>query len=193
MVASSLPPVTGSRVTAAAGLGVANADVAALASRAANLPFHTACALLRLETGGRNVFGGDQGPRPDVFAHAPGAVPILVTPERFLQLFNVVVLEGDVSNGVGPCQITYAGAKHPTGQRDGGYFREMFARGLKPWDPYDNMLFGFEMLAKQLRVFPDLKTAGAHYNGGSFPNAAAVDYGARLVAADTLFRKAFGL
>lgn len=135
-----LPPVTERRLEIAKAKGLVNVDKAAVASRQVGLPFWAACALLSKESGGRNVWGGsDASPFVEL---ARNEVPI--TRSSFAA-FYVGVKAGLVPTGVGPCQITYAGALK-NGVRDGGYFRLMEEQGLKPWLPFDNMVFGFRTL-----------------------------------------------
>lgn len=160
--------VTRARV-ATAGRKLQNVEAAAVACRKAGLPFFAACALLEMESGGKNVWGGDNGSATEHLHGKP------VTVLAFTQ-FLVKVLNGTVSNGVGPCQITYAGALDH-GHRDGGYFRQMLDRGLAPWLPADNMRFGFELLAANYKRTQNWTEAFAQYNGGPHPNADALKYG----------------
>lgn len=152
------PPVTKARI-AIASKHLANAGVAAVACREANLPFFVACALLEKESGGHNVYGHDKG-------GALAGFPFDVSEDNYLVFEWLVFTKGQTSNGVGPCQITYK-----------GYFREMEEQGLEPWNVHDNMLFGFRLLKANYARHSSWATAGAIYNGGPKPNRAALDYG----------------
>ena len=139
-------PVTPERVAIAEHAGLANVATAAVACRDAGLPFWAACALLEKESGGRNVYGHDQGGVHSL----PNGRALEVTPVNYHD-FIIKVMNGATSNGVGPCQITYAGTLvRCTGGngRNGGYFRLMAEAGLLPWRVYDNMLFGFRNLGR---------------------------------------------
>lgn len=160
-----MDPVTQHRIQIAKDLAMVNVDVAAKACRDAGLPFYVAMALLEKESpnprrrirGGANVWGGDIG------GVGPGRYKP-VTALNFTQAL-VQMMNGATANGVGPCQITFAGGLN-NGHRDGGFFREMLNQELRPWVPQENMLFGFKLLASLHR--PDHKdwvAAGARYNG----------------------------
>ena len=153
-----MTPVTAWRILIAKKFGLQNTTQLARACREAGVPFYVACALMEQESGGRNTYGHDRG------AERPGEV---VTAMNFLP-FLVRVMNGALSNGVGPCQITYAGSLK-NGHRDGGYFRLMLEQGLRPWAPYDNMLFGLRILAghRKANLARDTSwvTAGRLYNG----------------------------
>lgn len=171
---AALAPVTPARIEAARAFGIRNVEVAALACRKANLAFYAACALLEKETHGANVWGHDVG---GYLSTKAGPVTTLdgqtydrganvpVSPGDFMA-FLVKVMNGEVtSNGVGPCQITYAGSLK-NGHRDGGYFRQMSERGLLPWKPLDNMVFGFGVLRGHYGAHGNSwVTAGRLYNG----------------------------
>lgn len=167
------------RVEAARRFGLANIDAAAVAAREAGLPFWAACALLEKESGGRNVFGHDSG---GALAGFPGEVS-----RGAWEVFRWLVIEkGQTSNGVGPCQITYAGARNADGTRDGGHFRVMEERGLRPWVPHDNMVYGFDLLAREWDTAGTWAKAGEAYNG-------AAEYGRDLVAKINAWRRRFGI
>ncbi len=162
-------PVTPARI-AIASERLANADVAAVACREVGLPFWAACALLDKESNGENVWGHDQG---GVFSNDEHDE---VTAELYHE-FIIKVMNGAISNGVGPCQITYAGSLvRCTGGngRNGGYFREMSEEHLLPWDVHDNMVKGFTVLADHHTRHGSWFTAARLYNGGS-------DYGRDFV------------
>lgn len=165
--------VTEKRIATAATL-LANADVAARACRTAGLPYWAACALLEQESGGRNVYGHDTN---GVFSRDEFDV---VGPRDFMD-FLVRVLNGALSNGVGPCQITYAGSVKD-GHRDGGYFRQMAEQRLLAWEPEDNMVFGFRLLVAHHEAKGSWRAAGAAYNGQE-------PYGVALVAKMNAWRE----
>lgn len=151
-----MEPVPAARVKLASK-HLKNADLAAAACRQVGLPFWAACALLEKESGGRNIYGHDKN---GVFSRDEFPE---VTAQNFMT-FLVRVMNGETSNGVGPCQITFAGSLK-SGYRDGGYFRQMAEANLLPWDPQDNMKFGFQILRNRYRAKGSWKAAGAAYNG----------------------------
>lgn len=156
-----MAPVTKARIEVAKKFGLANVEAAALACREAGLPFWAACALLEKESNGRNVYGHDKN---GVFSRDEFPE---VTAQNFMT-FLVRVMNGETSNGVGPCQITFAGSlknSSHSNHRDGGYFRQMAEFGLLPWDPQDNMKFGFQILRNHYKAKGSWKAAGAAYNG----------------------------
>lgn len=153
----TLSPVPASRIQIAVDFGLENAGTAALACRDAGLPYYAACALLQMESNGRNVYGHDVG------GVRPGN---LVSASNFFE-FIVQVMNGSIPNGVGPCQITYAGPLSPDGHRDGGYFRQMSERHLRPWIPHDNMEFGFGIMAGHFKRTHSWAKAGRLYNGST--------------------------
>lgn len=169
--------VTKARI-ATARKHLANVEAAAVACREANLPFFVACALLEKESVGRNVYGHDAGS----INSAPGELE--VTDVNFLQ-FLVKVLNGATPNGVGPCQVTYAGAL-VGGHRDGGYFRQMIEQGLRPWVPEENMRFGFALLKRHYDATGSWRDAGSRYNGSPV-------YGAELEARIAVWKKRLGI
>jgi len=156
-----MEPVTEERIGIAKEFGLDNVEDAALACRSSEppLPFWAACALLQKESGGRNVYGHDVG-------GALSGFPLPVNQGNW-QAFRWLVLEkGQTPNGVGPCQITYAGPAKD-GRRDGGYFRQMEERGLRPWVPLDNMTFGFGLLAGHRERLGTWRDAGSAFNGST--------------------------
>jgi hypothetical protein len=101
------------------------------------------------ESRGRNVYGNDAG---GTFAGAPFGV----TKYNWEVFRWLVVDKGERSNGVGPCQLTYK-----------GFFTDMERQGLKPYDVYDNMLYGFRLLRKYKDEGGSWQNAGTKYNGSS--------------------------
>jgi hypothetical protein len=176
-------PVTEARILRAA-LTLRNARAIARACRAEGLAFFHACALVEKESGGKNIYGHDKGGVNTV----SGSMG--VTDKNFL-LFLVKVMNGATSNGVGPLQITYAGAR-VGGHRDGGYFRQMAEAGLRPWVPEENMRFGFRIFVGLLKKHNgDVAKAGAEYNGGPNPNEQARQYGRTLRDMSLTWKKRF--
>lgn len=161
-------PVAPWRIEEATRQGLENTPIAAVACRNAELPFFVACALLQKESNGKNIFGNDK--RTDstgkvlewgVFSGYKGPV----TQQSYNLFYHEVVLHGRLSNGVGPTQITYAGPRRADGTRNGGLFADMEKRGLRPWMVYDNMRYGFELLAQYYRETGTWEQAGTRYNG----------------------------
>lgn len=152
-------PIPDWKISRAEDLGLANVDKIALACREAGVPFYVACALFEKESGGRNVYGHDVG-------GALSGFPLEVNEHNFAVFRWLVVVKGQISNGVGPSQITYAGSLKG-GKRDGGYFREMEAAGLDPWDVHDNMLKGLQILRGHFAHSSSWRDAGTAYNGHS--------------------------
>lgn len=149
MRGAAMKPVTPRRIHLA--LRIRNAATAARACREAGLPFYVACALLEKESGGRNIYGHDAG---GVFTRPSWLPAKRVTRRNWLVFRHRVIDLGEQSNGIGPCQITSR-----------GLLEEMERQGLKPWVVYDNMLFGFRLLASYHRPGDDWVAAGTRYNG----------------------------
>lgn len=142
----------------AADRGLSNVDAIWDTSARASLPFYIACALMQKESGGRNVYGRDQG---GALAGFPGGVN-----RGNWEVFRWLVFDqGMQSNGVGPAQITFK-----------GYFTQMEAEGLRPYNLRDNMLKGFTIFKGHLVAAKgDIAKAGTAYNG-------AIAYGAHLAS-----------
>lgn len=124
-------PVSDRRIQIATDHGIHNADILAVAAREAGVPYNVACALMQKESGGLNLWGNDAG---GMFNELPA--DITVTKGGYEVFEYYVVHLGHTSNGVGPCQITWR-----------GFFEDMRAKGLKPWDVHDNMVYGLGLLA----------------------------------------------
>lgn len=145
-----MEPVTDKRIKIAEEFGLENVPAAAEACRNAGVPFFVACALLEKESMGRNVYGNDVG---GVFTDLPSS--FRVNRGNFEVFEYYVVKRGKASNGVGPAQITWR-----------GFFPDMRKKGLKPWRPYDNMLYGFGLLALyKAEHGATWEDAGTKYNG----------------------------
>lgn len=171
-------PVTPTRIAIARDFGLENVGPLARACRLERVPFWLACALMEKESGGRNVYGHDPG---GVFSRDEHD---RVDARNFMQ-FLTRVMNGETSNGVGPAQITYAGAARG-GHRDGGYFREMAAEGLLPWEPEDNMRKGLRIIGAHKKARGSWAAAGTAYNGRA-------SYGADLVKKANEWRARLGV
>lgn len=191
-----MAPVGEGRI-ALASRTLANADAAALACRRAGVSYAVACALMEKESGGRNIYGHDVG---GALSTASGPVTVAgVTYPKGADIpvgrlnfgvFLLMIGAGARSNGVGPCQITYAGDL-PDG-RTGGYFRQMLDdEGLDPADPVDNVVKGLTTLGRLHDQYGSWATAGAVYNGGSHPSDRAVAYGIDLARRINAWRDRF--
>lgn len=134
-----------------------NTDVIEIAAHDSGLPLGVAVALLEKESRGANIYGHDSG---GILKGEP------VTENNFRNIFLPHVLNGGISNGVGPCQITYP-----------GYFKQN--QDYRFWDPYDNMMFGFRLMLDYCNgdySYSSLLRAGSTYNSGR-PDGAP-EYGA---------------
>ncbi len=148
--------------------GFVNVAPAAIACREVGLPFYAALALLEMESHGHNVWGHDA--KRDASGNVTewgvfSGFPDDVTPEAFDAFCYEVLNHGKLSNGVGPCQITYAGSVQPDGTRPGGFFAEAEDQGLDLSAPLDNMRFGFAKMAGYFAKYGDWRKAGRLYNG----------------------------
>ena len=174
---------TPAQILAAGGL--VNADLIVQAASATGVPLAIAAAMIQKETGGKNIYGHDAG---GVYSTLTGPVvvggivyekgaDIPVTSLNFVEFLRLVTA-GAKSNGVGPAQITYS-----------GYFKQ--APDYPFWDALANIRFGLTILADYLDDdFSDssISSAGAHYNGGTTPNATALAYGADLLTKTNAWR-----
>lgn len=175
--------------TLAAG-GLVNADLIVQAASATGIPLAIAAAMIQKESGGRNVYGHDGSTEtgPGVFSTKYGPVTIgdttyaqgsdiPVTQANFAEFLRLVTA-GAKSNGVGPAQLTYA-----------GYFKQYPTYEF--WDALANIKFGLTILADYLdgdTSDASISSAGAHYNGGTTPNAKALAYGADLLTKTKAWR-----
>jgi hypothetical protein len=142
-------PVSERRKGIAVQYGLHNVECIALVCREAGVPFYVACALFEKESGGRNIYGHDAG-------GALSGFPLDVCEGNYGVFEWLVFTKGQTSNGVGPSQITYK-----------GFFTQMKAQGLKPWDVHDNMLFGLKTLGGYFAQYGSWTEAGHHYNGAT--------------------------
>lgn len=165
-------PVAPARIAAAKARGIANVEAAAVACRLEGMPFPAAMALIARESHGRNVWHNDRVTDDHGKVIEWGTFsglkdePVEATYRAFI--YEVTVL-CRLSNGIGPCGVTYAGSiktrADGTRYRDGGYFRIMEAAGLKPWVPVDNMRFGFRTMMGHYKATGSWVTSGRLYNG----------------------------
>jgi hypothetical protein len=138
------------KIRIATQFGLENATTIALAARKAEVPLAVASALFEKESMGRNIWGNDRG---GVFEPLPFGWQ--VTKAGYEIFEHYVVVLGYTSNGCGPAQITWR-----------GFFPDMRAKGLKPWRPYDNMLYGLQLLHDYKNVHgATWEDAGTKYNG----------------------------
>lgn len=121
--------ITAAQRTAAAAQGIVNVPVLADVCQEASWPFYFALAILEKESGGRNVYGHDAG---GALAGFPGDVS-----EGNFAVFRWLVKGGQTSNGVGPFQLTYP-----------GFFDDMDAHALRPWDVRDNMWYAVQHIMR---------------------------------------------
>lgn len=150
-----------------------NVDAAARVANKLRLPFYLLCAVITKETGGKNIFGHDSGGA----MYGAGEV----TEDKYWE-FRRLIDAGARSNGVGVMQITYK-----------GFFPIMENRGLKPWVPYDNILYGAELIKGYyesardvgLSVTESIRRTGTKYNGASA-------YGDSLVSVANMWRDRVG-
>lgn len=156
--------VTADQIAKAKAQGLANVDIAARVANETGNKFYHVLALLEKESDGHNVYGHDVGGTLNGFPHA-------VTKENYAVFYWLVVTRGGRSNGVGPMQLTFK-----------GFHTDMINKGLKPWDPYDNITYGTQLWlgyykaarASGLSRDDAIKRAGTRYNG-------AAAYGDRLL------------
>lgn len=173
---STLPPVTPARIATATAHGIVGAATLADVCRKEDVPFFVACALVLKESGGGdNVYGHDAGGALSGYPHE-------VDESNFKVFQWLVETKGFKSNGVGPTQITY----YPN-------FAAMAKLGLKPWVGADNLSYGLRLLRAQYDAHKTWESAGAHYNGGTKPDASAWAYGRDLVGKANTFRALFNL
>lgn len=135
--------------------GLTNVDAILAAREVTGILLAAAAAMVELESHGRNVYGGDTG---GALAGFPGEVN-----KGNFEVYRWMVFDlGHTPNGVGPTQITSK-----------GLILEMEDQDLRPWNPVDNMHFGFATLAGFHRTTHSWVKAGTRYNGSE-------TYGQRL-------------
>ena len=139
--------------------GIHNADLVIKAAKKAGLPRHVGFALMQMESNGENIWGADAG---GTFSGRKGEV----TEALYKEFRHQVIDLGKRSNGVGPSQITWAGSL-VNGKHTGGFFTDMEKKGLKPWDTFDNMYYGFSLIAEYYAALKSYAKAGTRYNGAT--------------------------
>lgn len=138
--------------------GLTNVDIIEASAQAVGINLPPACALMTMESSGRNVYGHDKGAMLSGF-------PADVTKDNFQAYWYMVNVMGATPNGVGPCQITSP-----------GLIKIMLDHGQKPWDPRDNMEFGFSLILGYRQSLGSWRDAAIRYNGST-------TYADRFVAA----------
>ena len=154
--------------------GLVNVDALIAAAEAVGVPLWVAAAVMEKETHGRNVYGNDAG---GTFA-TPGAPDLEVTETNYAEFYELVVVQKQRSNGVGPFQITYP-----------GYFPQAKEQGLRLWEPVDNITFGLRLIARNLNGdhgTESIERAGTLYNAGNLTNGITA-YGRDLAAKAALW------
>jgi hypothetical protein len=153
--------VTAEQIAIAKSHGLTNVEALAAAADKHNLRFYLACTILDKESDGKNIYGHDAG---GTFTQVGNRE---VTEANFREFWSLVAPppegQGKRSNGVGPMQITYK-----------PFLADMLAKGLKPWDPADNIDYGVGLIAKTYRAQRDkgrtvtesFRTAANVYNLG---------------------------
>lgn len=155
--------------------GLDNAAAIIEGADRAGMELAVACALVDMESDGRNVFGGDGLGTDRVGVHA--CYPRTeVTEARYHELVARVAA-GELSNGVGLTQITWP-----------PYFDQAARQGVRLWIPVENVTFGAGILAGHLRDSGDnLAAAATLYNAGTLA-AGITPYGRELAALADVWR-----
>jgi hypothetical protein len=150
------------RIRIATKFGLHDALTIARAARKAEVPYFVACALFEKESMGRNIWGNDVG---GTFEELPFGWEVTKGAYEIFEYY-VVTLKA-ASNGVGPAQITWR-----------GFFQDMRIKGLQPWKPYHNMLYGLQLLHDYKNVHgATWEDAGTRYNGA---RSYGVDFAAKV-------------
>jgi hypothetical protein len=148
--------VTPAQIDRVRQAGIVAVPLIAEATDKVNGRFYLSVAMIEKESGGRNVYGKDEGGVLAGFTRP-------VNEENYYAFEHEVMVNGRVSNGVGPAQIT-----HPD------LLREMKAQKLWPWDPGHNIFFGVRRITAFYRhardvldkeVWEAVWYAGKKYNG----------------------------
>lgn len=150
--------VTAEQIKIAKDAGMREVDTIAQCCNETGARFYIALAMLEKETGNcRNVYGHDAG-------GALSGFPGTVDKSNFAVFEWLVFKKGQTSNGVGPSQLTFK-----------GFFTDMEAKGLKPYDLHDNIAYGIKLIQGYYRagrnagksVTDSLRYAGTKYNGAA--------------------------
>lgn len=168
--------VSAEQISKAKAQGLKNVDAAAVVANETGNKFYHLLALLEKESGGKNIYGGDEGPEPgpkDDGTFSGFKDP--VSEANYRAFYHEVIVRGRPSNGVGPAQLTYK-----------GFFTDMKSLGKKPWDPYDNITYGAKLWLsyytnqRKAGYSRDdaIRRAGTKYNSGSY---GFIGYGDRLL------------
>lgn len=126
-----------------------NPEAIVKASIRLDMPVNIVAALVERETGGRHIYGNDVG---GVFGRPSKSTPPSYTKtvtEQNYREFMRRIRAGELSNGVGPLQITWK-----------QYHYDAEAEGLKLWRAEDNIYFGAREFLRLIRA-----------NGGSIIKA----------------------
>ena len=129
-----------------------NPEAIVKASIRLDMPVNVVAALVERETGGGNVYGNDVG---GVFGRPSSSTPPSYTKtvtEANYREFMRRIRAGELSNGVGPLQLTWK-----------PYHYNAEAEGLKLWLAEDNIYFGAREFLRLIRA-----------NGGSIIAAATL-------------------
>lgn len=126
--------------------GIKHPVLAYRAAKKAGIPFWVACAFLMQETGGgANVWGHD----PTWMVGYPKVnADVYAVYEAHRERFGF--------QGVGPMQLTY-----------GPLQDQAYKVGVGPWDPYSNMLTGFNIIAGYRLAGKTWYGTALRYNGSA--------------------------
>jgi hypothetical protein len=141
--------------------GLQNGADCLKASRAVGLDLSYCCALLEMESGGRNIFGGDpwnprEYPKGAALPVSWSETPVTRAKYTYYKLRRN---RGMQPNGVGPCQLTSAGVQMLAEDKGGC------------WKPLHNMEIGFGLLKRLITI--NGKFMGYQEYNGSGPAAEA--------------------
>lgn len=158
-----------------------NAPAIVAAARRAGLALNVAAAKVEKESGGLNIYGHDVGGA----MYVPRPQNVEVTEANYLGKFMPAIESGQLSNGVGPGQITWKPLHYQAREE-----------GLKLWLPEDNLFMGSRIMAKNMKDRGgNIAEAGTLYNAGTLKNGVtaygrhldqlAREWHARLIGAPT--------
>lgn len=129
--------------------GLRNVDLIIDAAQVVGINLPPACALMTMESHGRNAYGGDKDA-------ALSGYPGEVNAENFKVYLWLVRSKGMTPNGVGPCQLTFM-----------GFIDDMLLHGQRPWAIDDNLEYGFNLLLGYRLSQGSWHDAATKYNGSS--------------------------